>query len=120
MVVTPAISNLIRENKTYRIESSIQTGSKDGMFLMDETLFRLWREGLCEKEEVLLKCQKPLELADRIRSAEEGTLDQEDEDDIPEENEDDDYEDDEEDDRDDDRRRGKRRPASRRRDDDDD
>src|SRR5262249_4732026 len=34
MIVTPAISNLIRENKTYRIDSSIQTGAKDGMFLM--------------------------------------------------------------------------------------
>src|SRR5207247_10762873 len=40
MVVTPAIQNLIRENKTYRIESSIQTGRKDGMFLLDEALFR--------------------------------------------------------------------------------
>ena len=27
MVVTPAIQNLIRENKTYRIDSSIQTGA---------------------------------------------------------------------------------------------
>src|SRR5262249_5805925 len=34
MVVTPAIQNLIRENKTYRIDSSIQTGRKDGMFLL--------------------------------------------------------------------------------------
>ncbi|MHC4533004.1 MAG: type IV pilus twitching motility protein PilT, partial [Planctomycetota bacterium] len=31
MVVTPAIANLIRENKTYRIDSSIQTGKKLGM-----------------------------------------------------------------------------------------
>src|SRR5438105_3121065 len=40
MVVTPAIQNLIRENKTYRIDSSIQTGRKDGMFLLDEHLFQ--------------------------------------------------------------------------------
>jgi len=39
MVVTPAIQNLIRENKTYRIDSSIQTGRKHGMFLLDESLF---------------------------------------------------------------------------------
>src|SRR5947209_721695 len=69
LVITPAISNLIRENKTYRIDSSIQTGRKDGMFLMDDSLFRLWREGLCEKEEILLKAAKPLELADRVRQA---------------------------------------------------
>src|SRR6185437_4213160 len=51
MVVTAAIQNLIRENKTYRIDSSIQTGRKHGMFLLDENLFRLWRDGLCDKEE---------------------------------------------------------------------
>src|SRR3954449_8394570 len=55
MVVTPAIRNLIRENKTYRIDSSIQTGRKHGMFLLDESLFRLWKNDLVEKEEVLLK-----------------------------------------------------------------
>src|SRR5947208_3912663 len=36
MVVTPAIQNLIRENKVYRIDSTIQTGRKEGMFLLDE------------------------------------------------------------------------------------
>jgi twitching motility protein PilT len=41
MVVTPAISNLIRENKTYRIDSSIQTGRKLGMQLLDEHLWQL-------------------------------------------------------------------------------
>lgn len=112
MLVTPAISNLIRENKTYRIDSSIQTGGKDGMFLMDDSLFRLWREGLCEKEEVLLKSAKPLELAERIRAAEEGALDEDEEED---EEEDEDDEDEDEDDR----PRGKR-PARGRRDDDDD
>ena len=96
MVVTPAISNLIRENKTYRIDSSIQTGAKDGMFLMDDSLFSLWRKDVCEKEEVLLKSSKPQELADRIRAAEEGALDDDDE----EMGEDDD--DDDDDDRDDD------------------
>src|SRR6478609_8859829 len=50
MVVTPAIQNLIRENKTYRIDSSIQTGRKHGMFLLDENLFRHWRAGLVDKE----------------------------------------------------------------------
>src|ERR1022692_2941620 len=76
MVMTPAIANLVRENKTYRIDSSIQTGAKDGMFLLDDSLFRLWREGQCEKEEVLLKSSKPAELAGRIRAAEEGALEE--------------------------------------------
>ena len=41
LVVTPAIANLIRENKTFRINSSIQTGRKYGMQLLDDCLFTL-------------------------------------------------------------------------------
>ncbi|MFO0863697.1 MAG: type IV pilus twitching motility protein PilT [Gemmataceae bacterium] len=96
MVVTPAIQNLIRENKTYRIDSSIQTGLKDGSFLMDEALFRHWRNGLVEKEEALLKSQRPNELAARIALIERGELeedDEEEEDEDEEENEDDDDDD---------------------------
>jgi len=69
MVVTPAIANLIRENKTYRIDSSIQTGRKHGMFLMDDSLFKLWRAGSVEKEEALGKAQKPQELSEKMRQA---------------------------------------------------
>ena len=72
MVVTPAIANLIRENKVYRIDSAIQTGRKEGMFLLDESLFRLWKDGLCEKEEVLLKSSRPNDLAAKIAQAERG------------------------------------------------
>ena len=76
MVVTPAIQNLVRENKVYRIDSTIQTGRKEGMFLLDESLFRLWREGVCDKEEVLLKSSKPAELAAKIAQAERGLEDE--------------------------------------------
>jgi twitching motility protein PilT len=98
MVVTPAIQNLIRENKTYRIDSSIQTGRKHGMFLLDESLFKLWRDGLIEKEEALLRAQKPAELATKIAQAERGIYDDDDED----YDDDDDDEDDEDEDDDDD------------------
>src|SRR5262249_52366969 len=77
MVVTPAIRNLIRENKTYRIDSSIQTGRKHGMFLLDESLFKLWKDGLCEKEEILLRSAKANELAARISQAEKGIFEDE-------------------------------------------
>lgn len=97
MVVTPAIQNLIRENKVYRIDSSIQTGRKHGMFLLDESLFKLWKEGLCEKEEVLSRSSRPAELAAKIALAERGQL--EDEEDTDDEDEDD--EDEEEEDEDD-------------------
>ena len=98
MVVTPAIQNLIRENKVYRIDSTIQTGRKEGMFLLDESLFRLWKEQLVDKEEALLKASKPAELAAKIAAAERGTLDDEDGDDDDEDDDDDDDDDDEEED----------------------
>src|SRR3954469_17499921 len=96
MVVTDAIQNLIRENKVYRIDSSIQTGRKYGMFLLDDNLFGLWKNGLVEKEEVLLKAKKPAELAAKIANIERGQeLEDEYEDDEEEyEDEDDDEEDD--------------------------
>ena len=100
MVVTPAIQNLIRENKVYRIDSTIQTGRKEGMFLLDESLFRLWKEQLVEKEEALLKASKPAELAAKIAAAERGTLEDEENDgDDDDEDDDDDDDDDEEEDR---------------------
>jgi twitching motility protein PilT len=111
MVVTPAIQNLIRENKTYRIDSTIQTGARDGMFLMDESLFKLWRANLVEKEEALGKSSKPAELAHRIAMAEQGIMSEDDEEDEEEEDEDDD---------DDDGPRRRRRPSRRDDDDDDD
>jgi len=99
MVVTPAISNLIRENKTYRIDSSIQTGRKHSMFLMDDSLFKLWKEGLVEKEEALARAMRPAELAGKIAQVEKGedVDDDEEEDDDEDEDDEDDDEDDEDD-----------------------
>ena len=59
MVVTPAISNLIRENKTYRIDSSIQTGKKLGMQLLDEHLWELYDVGRITLEEMVDKARQP-------------------------------------------------------------
>jgi twitching motility protein PilT len=74
LVVTPAIGNLIRENKTFRINSAIQTGAKLGMILLDDSLFQLWRTGKCTKEDVLAKSQSPEDLAKRISDTEQGVL----------------------------------------------
>lgn len=108
MVVTPAIRNLIRENKVYRIDSSIQTGRKHGMFLLDESLFRLWREDVCEKEEVLLRSSRPAELAAKIAQAERGLMD-DDEDGDDEEGSDVEDDDDEDEEDDDDRPKNRRK-----------
>ena len=66
MVVTPAIANLIRENKTYRIDSSIQTGKKLGMQLLDEHLWRLYETRKITRQEMLDKARQPGALADKV------------------------------------------------------
>ncbi len=76
LVVTPAIANLIREAKTYRITSSIQTGRKFGMQLLDDALFDLWRKGLCEERSVMMKSNNPGELKQRITNAKKGVYDE--------------------------------------------
>jgi twitching motility protein PilT len=65
MVVTPAISNLIRENKTYRIDSSIQTGRKLGMQLLDDHLWQMYDSGRITLEEMLDKGRQPGALQDK-------------------------------------------------------
>jgi twitching motility protein PilT len=77
LIVTSAISNLIRENKTFRINSAIQTGAKHGMILMDDALFRLWQEEKVSTEDVLAKAQNTDELAKRIANARRGIMDDE-------------------------------------------
>ncbi|MCA9192226.1 MAG: type IV pilus twitching motility protein PilT [Planctomycetales bacterium] len=80
LVVTPGIANLIRENKTFRINSAIQTGAKYGMILMDDALFHLWRSDTCTIEEVLSKSHRPDDLAKRIVNARRGIVDDAEED----------------------------------------
>ena len=69
MVVTAAISNLIRENKTFRINSAIQTGKKFGMQLLDEHLFKLFNEGIIAAEEAIDKSNNPGEMSDKVEAA---------------------------------------------------
>ncbi len=69
LVVTPGVANLIRENKTFRINSAIQTGAKFGMMLMDDCLFEHWVNEKIEMEDALGKAQDPDALAKRIATA---------------------------------------------------
>jgi twitching motility protein PilT len=69
LVVTPGIANLIRENKTFRINSAIQTGAKYGMQLMDDALFDHWVNERVTIEDVLDKAQDPDALAKKIATA---------------------------------------------------
>jgi len=69
LVVTPAIANLIRENKTFRIDSAIQTGKKFGMQLLDDHLWQLYEEGKINAEEMIDKGKDPGELTEKIHRA---------------------------------------------------
>ena len=74
MVVTPAISNLIRENKTYRINSAIQTGKKFAMQLMDDHLWQLFQGKMIDKQEMMDHARQPDELEEKVRKAASGLL----------------------------------------------
>ena len=76
LIVTPGIANLIRENKTFRINSAIQTGAKFGMQLMDDHLFRLWKEEKCTIEDCLAKAHNGDELAKRIVNFQRSGMDE--------------------------------------------
>ena len=75
LTVDSACANLIRENKTFRINSVIQTGAKKGMRLLDDSLFNLWRSGQCAKEDCLERSAYPDEFLARVAKAEKGVFD---------------------------------------------
>jgi len=53
MFVTPAISNNIRRGELEQIYSLMQTGNKEGMLLLEQSLANLYAYGLITKEEAL-------------------------------------------------------------------
>ena len=55
MIGTPAIRNLIRENKIAQMYSAIQTGQAVGMQTLDQNLAKLVREGVVSRKEAQLK-----------------------------------------------------------------
>jgi len=69
LVVTPAIANLIRENKTFRIDSAIQTGRKFGMQLLDDHLWALYAQGIISAEEMIDKSKDPGDLTEKVHRA---------------------------------------------------
>ncbi len=56
LVVTPAVSNLVREEKTFQIPSAIQTGKKYGMQSLDDAILDLLNKGWIGAEDAYDKC----------------------------------------------------------------
>jgi twitching motility protein PilT len=66
LVITPAVANLIRDAKTFRIDSAIQTGKKFGMQLLDDHLWTLYMKGTISAEEMIDVSKSPADLRDRV------------------------------------------------------
>jgi twitching motility protein PilT len=72
MVATPAIRNLIRENKTHQIPSTIQTSHQFGMVSMDQSLRDLYTKGWITLEDAMLRAVNQEELKKMIATPQGG------------------------------------------------
>ena len=66
MINTTSISAMIRENKTFRITSDIQTGGNLGMITMDAHLLSLVNRQLVSPDEALEKAQDPIAMREKL------------------------------------------------------
>ncbi|MBM4142978.1 MAG: type IV pilus twitching motility protein PilT [Lentisphaerae bacterium] len=67
MITTPSIQALIRDSKTYRITSDIQTGAKWGMITLDAHLMALYQAGQISYEDLITKAQDPESVSQKLR-----------------------------------------------------
>ncbi|MGQ9661408.1 MAG: type IV pilus twitching motility protein PilT [Kiritimatiellia bacterium] len=67
MISTPSIRALIRDNKTYRITSDIQTGAKYGMITLDSHLLALFQAGQISYEDLITKAQDPEGIVQKLQ-----------------------------------------------------
>jgi twitching motility protein PilT len=70
MVNTPSIAALIRDNKTFRLQSDIQTGAKYGMVTLDSFLLEKYMAGLIAREEVITKAQDAVTIQQKLQELE--------------------------------------------------
>src|SRR6187549_3218883 len=70
MINTPSIAALIRDNKTFRLQSDIQTGAKWGMVTLDSFLLEKYMAGMIAREEVITKAQDPVTIQAKLQELE--------------------------------------------------
>jgi twitching motility protein PilT len=68
MIATPAVRNLIRESKTHQISSSIQTGKKYGMMLLDDSIMDLLNKGQISPDEAYMKANEKARFRPMLRN----------------------------------------------------
>ncbi|MFA6566638.1 MAG: type IV pilus twitching motility protein PilT [Victivallales bacterium] len=69
MISTPGIQSLIRENKTFRITSDIQTGAKYGMNTLDSHLLELYESRIISYGEMITKAQDAQGILQKLEGA---------------------------------------------------
>jgi twitching motility protein PilT len=62
LIPTPAVRNLIREEKIHQIYSAMQTGTESGMQTMNQALYELYKKQLVSYDEIFSRTMDPKEL----------------------------------------------------------
>jgi twitching motility protein PilT len=68
LVNTPAVSNCIREGKTFMLPGVMQTGKNVGMMTMDESLRKLYIQGLITQQEATYRAEDKNQMRDFFKS----------------------------------------------------
>ena len=68
MFTTPSIQALIRDSKTFRITSDIQTGAKRGMITLDAHLMALYESGVISYESLIISAQDSETIVNNLQS----------------------------------------------------
>ena len=72
MFSTPSIRSRIRDNKTFMIDSDIQTGSKFGMISLDTHLLNLYQAGIIGYDDLITKSKDPDTLVEKLKELQGG------------------------------------------------
>ena len=65
---TPAVANVIREARTFMLPGIIQTGRKQGMRSMDDSLTQLYNQGIISGEEAVMRAEQKQAMRHYIES----------------------------------------------------
>ena len=67
MFSTPSIRSRIRDNKTFMIDSDIQTGAKFGMISLDTHLLNLYQAGIIGYDDLITKSKDPDTIVEKLK-----------------------------------------------------
>ncbi|HTL52662.1 MAG TPA: type IV pilus twitching motility protein PilT [Planctomycetota bacterium] len=69
MFCSDAIRSLIRKGETFKIDSHIQIGAKDGNRLLDDHLFELWSKKIISYHDMMVRASQPGQLEQKVRES---------------------------------------------------